>query len=275
LKPYYKTSSCALYQCDNLDLMKSLPDNYIDLIYCDILYGTGRSFKDYKDLKADKEIIANHYIPRIIEMRRLLKDTGSIYLQMDTRINHWLRIICDDIFGYNNFKNELSWCYRSAGFKKDSYSPKHDVILFYTKSNTHTFNLNDVRETTITSSMQKTWGKQIEKYGGYYAKAGNGKEYFRSAYSPPLDWFELGILPPHDKERLNYDTQKPKHVLEKVIKASSNKNDIIADFYMGSGTTGEVTLDLDRRFIGCDIGDRACKISQERLEKLHNDRSLL
>jgi DNA modification methylase len=198
-------------------------------------------------------------------MYRILKEVGSIYLQMDTRINHWLRIICDEIFEYDNFRNELSWCYRSAGFKKNSYSPKHDVILFYTKSDNYIFNLDDIRQTVITESMQKTWGKQIEKYGGYYAKAGNSKEYFRSAYSPPLDWFELGILPPHNKERLQYDTQKPKSLLEKVVKASSNKNDIVADFYMGSGTTGEVALELGRKFIGCDIGDKACKISKKRL----------
>lgn len=268
MNTYYKTTNFELYQCDNLQLLESLPENYINLIYCDILYGTGRNFVDYQDLKPNRKTIENHYVPRIKEMYRILHETGSIYLQMDTRINHWLRIICDDIFGYNNFKNEMCWCYRSAGFKKDSYSPKHDIILFYTKTKKHIFNLNDVRETKITDSMQKTWGKQIEKYGGYYAKAGNGKEYFRSAYSPPLDWFELGILPPHDKERVGYDTQKPKSLLEKIIKASSNEGDVIADFYMGSGTTGSVALELGRKFVGCDISDKACKITKDRLAKL-------
>jgi len=87
-----------LHLGDNLEYMKSLESNSIDLIYCDILYGTGRKFKDYQDLKPKREIIKEHYIPRLTEMHRLLKNTGSIYLQMDTRINHWIRIIMDDIF---------------------------------------------------------------------------------------------------------------------------------------------------------------------------------
>ena len=78
---------------DNLELMAEMQDNTVDLIYCDILYGTGRKFKDYQDLKPKREVIEEHYIPRIKEMHRILKDTGSIYLQMDTRINHWMRIL--------------------------------------------------------------------------------------------------------------------------------------------------------------------------------------
>ena len=92
---------------DNLDLMAEIKDNTVDLIYCDILYGTGRKFKDYQDLKPKREIIEEHYIPRIKEMHRILKDTGSIYLQMDEKINHWMRCIMDDIFGYSNFRNNI------------------------------------------------------------------------------------------------------------------------------------------------------------------------
>jgi len=117
--------------CDNLELLKEIQDDSINLIYSDILYGTGRTFKDYKDLKSNKKEIEEHYIPRIKEMYRTLSANGILCLQMDTRINHWLRIICDDIFGYNNFLNEVSWCYRSAGFSKNKFSPIHDVIIIY------------------------------------------------------------------------------------------------------------------------------------------------
>ena len=96
----------TLHCGDNLEYMKTLPSNSIDLIYNDLLYGTGRNFGDYKDIKADRKTVEDFYIPRITEMHRLLKDTGSIYLQMDTRINHWMRCIMDDVFGYNNFRNE-------------------------------------------------------------------------------------------------------------------------------------------------------------------------
>lgn len=127
---------------DNLEVMKQLPSNCIDLIYCDILYGTGRDFGDYKDLTANRKEIENFYIPRIKEMHRLLKDTGSIYLQMDTRINHWMRCIMDDVFGYHRFLNEIRVKKRSNGINTPtSYFVKNsDVILFYSKSKTYTFN---------------------------------------------------------------------------------------------------------------------------------------
>ena len=83
---------------DNLELLKSQPDGSVDLIYCDILYGTGRNFGDYQDLKPIRSEIEAHYLPRLKEMHRVLKSTGSIYLQMDTRINHWMRILMDDVF---------------------------------------------------------------------------------------------------------------------------------------------------------------------------------
>ena len=100
---------------DNLELLLSQPDESVDLIYCDILYGTGRNFGDYQDLKPIRSEIESHYLPRLIEMKRVLKQTGSIYLQMDTRINHWMRILMDEVFGYDNFRNEISWCYNSQG----------------------------------------------------------------------------------------------------------------------------------------------------------------
>lgn len=91
------------YCLDNLELMKQIPNNHIDLIYCDILYGTGKKFKDYIDLKPIKQVIEEFYIPRLQEMHRVLKDTGTIFLQMDFRIVHWIRCIMDDIFWLQQF----------------------------------------------------------------------------------------------------------------------------------------------------------------------------
>ena len=104
--------------CDNLELMATIPNNTIDLIYCDILYGTGKDFMDYKDLYPMREIIEEHYLPRLKEMHRILKNTGSIYLQMDSRISHWVRCLLDEVFGYGNFRNELIWCYNTGGKSK-------------------------------------------------------------------------------------------------------------------------------------------------------------
>ena len=109
---------------DNLEFMKSIEDNSVDVIYCDILYGTGRKFSDYQDLKPIKSEIEEHYIPRLKEMYRILKDTGTIYLQMDTKINHWIRCIMDDIFGYDNIT--LYMIYRKD--KNFSNSDLLDVI---------------------------------------------------------------------------------------------------------------------------------------------------
>ena len=94
------TKQFFIRQCDNLDLLKKLKSETLDLIYCDILYGTGRKFEHYQDIKAVRSEIENFYIPRIKEMYRVLKSTGSIYLQMDNKISHWMRCILDDIFGY-------------------------------------------------------------------------------------------------------------------------------------------------------------------------------
>jgi site-specific DNA-methyltransferase (adenine-specific) len=267
---YYKTNNCALYLCDNLKLLQSLPDNYVDLIYCDILYGTGRKFDDYQDLKANKEIIEYHYIPRIKEMHRALKETGSIYLQMDTRINHWLRIICDDIFGYDNFVNEICWSYFSGGGSKKKYSQKHDIILFYTKSKNYVFNnpkMKIYQKKKYSFSTVKEYNDDNDK--GWYHLA-NCSDVFSDIQT---DWYnnmKNGSFKNNASKRKEslYDTQKPTELLNRIISSSSNENDIVADFYMGSGTTGEVSLKLNRKFIGCDIGYNACKISKERLDRI-------
>lgn len=261
------TYSECYQQCfcsDNMDLMKTIESNTIDLIYCDILYGTGRKFKDYQDLKPNRIEIENHYLPRLKEMHRILKPTGSIYLQMDTKINHWIRCIMDDVFGYDRMLNELIWCYRSQGFNKNKWSEKHDVILLYSKTKNWTFNLEAVRENEIGESTKKRWHKEIAEHGMIPTKK-NGKIYWNSPYSPPKDWINLNALPQAHTERNGYDTQKPKELVEKFIKASSNEGDLVADFYLGSGTTAEVCKDLNRNFIGCDINPRAIEITLQRL----------
>jgi len=251
---------------DNLDLMAEIKDNTVDLIYCDILYGTGRKFADYQDLKPKREIIEEHYIPRIKEMHRILKDTGSIYLQMDTKINHWLRCILDDVFGYDNFKSEIVWFYNSQGKTKKEWNKKHDNILYYTKSNKWTFNYKDVKD-SITDLTYKRFKKEID-LKGYYTSFKNGKEYkyYLEDGSLPKDWFEdITYISRSNKELNGYNTQKPKSLIERLVKASSNQGDLVADFYAGSFTTAEVCKDLNRNFIGCDISEKAVEIGYARV----------
>ena len=248
---------------DNLELMAEMQDNTVDLIYCDILYGTGRKFKDYQDLKPKREVIEEHYIPRIKEMRRILKDTGSIYLQMDTKINHWIRCILDDIFGYDRFLNEIIWCYNTQGYSKSKYSSKHDSVLFYSKTKNYTFNAECIRNENPSESTIKRFGKEIEK-NGFYIDFKSKKKVYELKGSLPLDWFEMSVLPSAHNEYTGYDTQKPKALIERIIKASSNEGDLVADFYAGSFTTAEVCKDLNRSFIGCDISEKAVTIGLER-----------
>lgn len=236
--------------CDNLDFLKRIESDTVDLIYCDILYGTGRKFSDYQDLKPIKSEIEEHYVPRLKEMYRVLKQTGTIYLQMDTKINHWIRCIMDDIFGYEMMRNEIVWYYNTAPRKKLDFGKRHDIILRYTKSDNYKF--NPPREPYSETAPR---GYEKEKY--YHPE---GKVIG--------DVWQINILAQNDKtERVGYDTQKPKSLIERIIKSSSDENDLVADFYAGSHTTGEAALSLNRRYIGCDINPRSLEIGMKRLSK--------
>lgn len=249
---------------DNLELMAEMKDNTVDLIYCDILYGTGKDFIDYKDLEARKDVIEAHYLPRIEEMHRILKPTGSIYLQMDTRINHWVRFIMDNVFGYDNFKNEIIWYYKKWSATTKKFLSTHDNILFYTKSNKHIFNVQYQEHSETTKNRRKNKLTRVEK--GVKIEVP-----FNDKGVPMHDVF-VGIpyLPPscNERKKVGYKTQKPKALIERIIKASSNEGDLVADFYGGSFTTAEVCKDLNRNFIGCDISEKAVQIGRARVSDL-------
>ena len=243
--------------CDNLELMSKIESGAVDLIYCDILYGTGRKFADYQDLKPIRSEIESHYIPRIKEMHRILKDTGSIYLQMDTRINHWIRCIMDEIFGYERFLNEIVWYYNSMSNTKNRYPKKHDCILFYSKSIDYKFDYEH-------KSLRKEYSSNTISRSKTKAGFNNDKaDYLKgNTYLVQDVWTDINFL----KNGVEYNTQKPKSLIERIINASSNEGDLVADFYLGSGTTAEVCKDLNRSFIGCDINPRAVEIAKKRCD---------
>ena len=254
-------STCYVQCCDNLELLKSQPNESVDMIYCDILYGTGRNFGDYQDLKPIRSEIESHYLPRLIEMKRVLKQDGCIYLQMDTRINHWMRILMDDVFGYDNFQNEIVWCYESSGKSKSRYSKKHDVILFYSKSKNFTYN-----EQYIKSEKNISRYNKIDENGNrYYMRSGKYKVVYKGL-KPVTDCFlDLPFLTNNANERNGYPTQKPKELISRFVLASTNEGDVVADYYLGSGTTAKVCQELNRNFIGCDLNPKAIKITKDRL----------
>lgn len=277
-----------------MELLKQLPDNYIDLIYCDILYNTGRKFKEYDDNLGKPQEAIKWYKPRLIEMKRILKDTGSIYLQCDWRLIHYLKVEMDNIFGFDNFKNEIVWKRQPprGGRKTSNQYPRIlDNIIYYTKTNTYYYNqlYKDYNDKMMKRYKKDKEGRlyrlgdlgnyseesinNFEQQGKIYITK-NGKKqlirYLDDELGEPISelWDDIFNVNPMAKERINYDTQKPKTLLERIIKVSSNEGNIVADFFMGSGTTGEVALELGRKFIGCDISERACEITKERLDKI-------
>ena len=265
-----------IYCMDNLELLKQLPDESVDLIYCDILYNTGKKFKDYDDRLGTPQEAIKWYESRLVEMKRVLKDTGSIYLQCDYRLVHYLKVEMDSIFGLNKFRNDIIW---DKGFrgteKKTFYQHSHDNILLYTKSDSYKWNSI---KTNYADKDMKRYNK-IDDEGKMYAlikrKRIDGSIYYGKTYpnekGKNVDDVIRGLktLSSTSKERVGYDTQKPKKLLEMIIKASSNENDVVADFFCGSGTSLVVAKELGRRYIGCDINPRAVEITNQRLVNIN------
>lgn len=253
------------YCMDNLELMKQMPDSYIDLIYCDILYNTGRKFRDYDDDLGTTQQAIEWYRPRIIEMKRILKDTGQIYLHMDFRLSHYMKILLDEVFGEKNFINEIIWAYRTGGVSKRYFQRKHDNILRYSKTDKYTHNplfeksyLESQKTVDVNSPSSKKWDLKRDDKGVY-----------RNVHM--RDVWDINIIYNQDKQAVGYNTQKPKELLERIIKASSNEGDIVADFFCGSGTTGVVAKELGRNYIMCDINPKAIEISEQRLKEVNDN----
>lgn len=246
-----------LYCMDNLKLLNKLPSESIDLIYCDILYNTGKKFKDYDDNLGTPKEAMEWYKPRLTEMRRVLKDTGSIYLQCDWRLNSYIRILLDEVFGYDKFLDEIIWHYTTGGSSKRYFSRKHDTIYHYSKTRNYTYNL----------IKDKSYVDKSKGYNPYTPRYSDGiGEY---VLVNPRDVWDIPYLNMHDKtNRVGYDTQKPKALLERIIKASSNEDDVVADFFMGSGTTCVVAKELGRKYIGCDINPKSIEITAKRLSEV-------
>jgi site-specific DNA-methyltransferase (adenine-specific) len=260
IEEYINTINCM----DNLEFMKQLPSNLIDLIYCDIFYNTGRKYKDYNDKLGTPLDAIEWYKPRLIEMYRILKDTGSIYLQCDYRLVHYLKVRMDYIFGFENFRNEIIWNYDRWTNSGNDFIRCHDDILRYSKTNTYIYN-TQFEEFSIKSKHKGSRFSKINNNGKLEQEYTNNKR--KKAMK---DVWNISILNSQAKERVGYDTQKPETLIERIIKSSSNEGDIVLDMFCGSGTTGVVAKKLNRKYILCDNNPKACEISQERINKINN-----
>ncbi|MCY4147404.1 MAG: DNA methyltransferase [Chloroflexi bacterium] len=193
---------------------------------------------------------------RLDAARRVLKETGSIFLHCDPTANYYLRFAMDIIFGRDNYRNEIIWHYTGGGRSKTYFSRKHDTILYYSKSNKWTFNVDEI------------WIPYKETSG--YTKGGitssTGKRYMPHPDGTPVDdvW-DIPIINPLSKERLGYPTQKPLKLLERIIKASSKEGDLILDPFCGCGTAAHAAENLFRSWIGIDISRFAVSLIRHRL----------
>ena len=227
-------------------------------------------------------------VPRLILMKELLSETGSIYVHIDWHVGHYLKLIMDEIFGKNNFINEIIWYYGGPSPVKSTFPKKHDTLFLYGKNIKNSYfepQYSEIKEYLYKRAREDEDGRKWvdqnvgkiteEKFNellenGYIFKTQTGK-YRRKQYLDEMkgdmidNVWELPIINSQADERLNFQTQKPEALLQRIIEASCPENGLVADFFMGSGTTGAVAEKLGRSWVMCDLGKPATMITRKRL----------
>ncbi len=266
---------------DNLEILKKIDSESIDLIYLDPPFFSNRNYEviwgDEGEIRSFKDRWSggiDHYIAwlkeRIEELYRLLKPTGSLYLHCDWHANAYIRVdILDKIFGIKNLRGEIIWCYNGPSNVSKNFPKKHDTIYSYSKSNTYIFNKESILIPYDETTLKRRKYAETKKKGIKF----KGKEFTQYLQGKiPFDWwYDIhagGQISKH--ERIGYPTQKPEKLLERIIKASSNEGDIILDPFVGGGTTLAVAEKLNRQWIGIDQSVQAIKVTELRLQKNAN-----
>lgn len=233
---------------DNLEELKKIPDGSVDLVYIDPPFNTGKDWNEYDDRWNSREHYISFMKDRLVETKRVLKDSGTMYLHVDPRESHYLKVEMDKIFGDDNFVNEIIWSYSGGGVPKNRFAPKHDTILVYGNGGNRTFNPRYIPYKTANG------------------RHSNGKPYREEGKYLEDWWIDIPPVSTASKERTGYPTQKPEILLKRIISASSNPNDMILDFFAGSGTTCVVAKKLGRKSICIDKNMNSCKLMEERLQ---------
>jgi site-specific DNA-methyltransferase (adenine-specific) len=266
-----------VYFGDNLSLLKTIPDESVDLIYIDPPFNTGHTQartqiktiaadeneadrvgfkgKSYKTISLGSRSYGDQFDdflgflePRLLEAYRILRPNGSLYFHIDYREVHYCKILLDSIFGRDSFLNEIIWAYDYGGRTKKKWPTKHDNILYYAKDpGNYTFNVDAIERIP------------------YMAPGLVGQEKAKRGKLPTDTWWHT-IVPTNGKEKTGYPTQKPLGVLRRIIQASSNPGDVIMDFFAGSGTVGAVCLEMDRQFILIDNNPEAIEVMRKRFD---------
>ncbi len=263
---------------DNLTVMASLLSGYegkINLIYADPPFFTNKKFlarigrgedsrkpqdwklaEGYHDSWKSLDSYLDFLYQRLFLMHRLLAPNGTLYLHLDWHADSYARLLLDEIFGSGNFLNEIIWTYHGPSPIKRAFNRKHDTILSYVKGGAYTFNADAVREPYNQNTVNTFKSSR---------KAGFGKIPNLARGKVPEDWWYFPVVARLHNERTGYPTQKPEALLERIILASSNPGDIVADFFCGSGTTSAVAERHGRKFIANDESFRAIHASRKRL----------
>ena len=263
-----------LYWGDNLHIMRQLPSESIDLIYIDPPFFSGRQynviFGDQNELRSFSDIweggMPGYLIwlnARLYEMKRLLKKTGTIYVHCDWHASHYIKVEMDKIFGNKCFVNEIIWKYSWGVHTDKRWNRKHDTLFMYCKSDELTFNAKNV--------MDKREDEVLRRLSTGLASAtmaADRSKHRDKTLKLPSDVWNIPTINAMAAERIGYPTQKPKALLERIISASSNEGDIVADFYCGGGTTAEIAQKLGRRWIVGDQSRVAIAITADRISKL-------
>ena len=297
---YYNDGITTVFNNDNLVVLQNMPSECIRLIYCDVLYNSGKDFGDYNDNLGSPEEAMKWYEPRLREMKRVLKADGSIYIHCNWRLDSYLRILMDKIFGPNCFKNRIYRKHsRERGFYSN-YDSQVDTILYYVKD-PNNFVFNEIRGETLRivplfefgvlegRDEPRNWGDEVidlRKWQMHWlvsplqfekmiedgeVRMIDGLPYRYSSVIPMGNlWADDEMLDPYSRTETSeaYATPKPEAVLDRIIRISSNPGDNVADFFMGGGTTAVVCRKLERRFIGCDISEKACATTVHKINDL-------
>jgi len=203
-------------------------------------------------------------------LRELLSERGSLYVHLDWRVGHYAKLVLDEVFGPKCFRNEIAWWYRKWSKSSNHFLRNHDVLLFYSKSDKHTFNI--LRVPLSDSTIRRFGGKRQDYADEARTRKITTDEESGGGFRP--DVWTHNAIPAHSAERVPYPTQKPKALLETVIQASSNEGDLVLDCFVGSGTTAVVSEELGRRWIACDLGRFAIHTTRKRLLKIPGLRPL-
>lgn len=261
---------------DNLSVLEATPDAAVDVIYIDPPFGTGRTWRGgarhpeggYRDVPDDPERFVAWLGPRLAHCRRVLAGHGSLFVHLDYRSVHYVKVALDHLFGRRRFVNEIIWCYSVGGKSARRFARKHDTILWYARSADYTFFADAVRVPRKPNSHMRVVANEAGELVQEKTDRKTGKVYRYpvSAGKVPEDWWtDIELLNRGDGERTGWPTQKPERLLERVIAATCTPGGLVADWFCGSGTTAVVAQRLDRRFLTVDCEPEAIECALVRL----------